>query len=334
MHKNYLLIFLLSFFATVNVFSANCTSTGNGPWIPAPVMWSCGHIPNCTDSIIIRSTDSIWISNTLDYTIAPYSCAAPMYLTINGVLAFQTGKKLILPAGSIIIVSSGGRIRPGGGGGNSNLIEIGGVDVWNAAYGTATGPLSITESTPLPVELIYFNAQLNSDKVELTWITASETNNDYFTIQKTLNGSDFESAGEIDGSGNSSTTVNYSFTDQSPYEGKSYYRLKQTDFNGNYAYSPLIPVNFKGQSSFSFEIYPNPKRDGDVFISIEEREQKEILVVVYDVTGKESYSKVIVTEINGNNVYAIDNSNQLSTGVYIITATSDQKIYSKRLVVK
>jgi hypothetical protein len=334
MYKKYSLTFFC-LFLTVSGFSSNCTSTGNGPWIPAPIVWSCGHAPGCNDSIIIRAGDSIWISNTVDYTSPPFSCAGPMYIRIKGVLGFQTGKKLILPAGSIIKIDAGARIGVGGGGGASTLIDIGGVDVWTASLGNANGPLTITQATPLPIELISFTASALDSGVKLDWSTATETNNDFFTIQRTTDGTKYDDVEKISGAGNSSFVINYSCIDRSPYEGKSYYRLKQTDFNGVFSTSVLIPADYKSSSDFSFDLYPNPVMHSEnIQISIKEKEQKEILVVVYDVNGKESYSKVMITEINGNNVFAVDNSSQLSPGVYLITATSQQKVYSKRLIVQ
>jgi hypothetical protein len=333
MQKKYLFL-IFSLLIHIACFSSRCTSNGNGPWIPAPMMWSCGHMPSCLDSIIIRASDSIWISNTVDYTNPPFSCTSPMYLTISGTLGFQTGKKLILPAGSIITLNASGRISPTGGGGSANLIDIGGVNVWSSDYGTVTGPLTITQFTPLPIELISFTANAVNDAVQLNWTTASEKNNNYFTIQRTADAIVFEDIDKLNGAGNSSSILNYSYTDYSPLEGKSYYRLKQTDYDGKYSYSPLIPLVFENKTEFSFDFYPNPIHSENINVAIREKEATEVLVVVYDVNGKESFSKVVITEVNGNNVYAIDNTNQLSPGIYIITATSQQKIYSKRLIVQ
>lgn len=188
--------------------------------------------------------------------------------------------------------------------------------------------------TPLPIELINFSANQNEDKVDLYWTTATEINNDYFTIEKTKDFVNYESVSTIDGADNSTTIINYQTKDNTPYRGISYYRLKQTDFNGDYTYSPLVAVDFKSNTEFSFDLYPNPSSGDNVNLLLNGSKDQEVLVVVYDINGKESYSKVVITSDDGGNVYAIDPSNKLSPGVYLVTATSNQSIFSKRMIVK
>jgi hypothetical protein len=333
LNKKYILVFISLAILPFYAFSTKCTSTGNGPWIPAPVMWSCGHIPGCNDSINIKAGDSIWIASSLDYTTNPYSCAAPMYVNISGTLAFQTGKKLKLPAGSIITIPTGGKIYVGGGG-SANLIDIGPVTVWSSNYGTAIGPLTITQNTPLPIELISFTAKLEKQKVAISWITASETNNDFYTIERTSDGFNFDLVAKVDGAGNSTTVLNYSAEDRKPLAGLNYYRLSQTDFNGVSSFFKLASVEYTESSEFSFNLYPNPNNGSTFNISIDSKKDDEVLVVVYDALGKETYSKVIITGSNNDDVYALDPSGKLDSGIYLITATSQQSIQSKRMIVK
>jgi PKD-like domain len=195
-----------------------------------------------------------------------------------------------------------------------------------------------TENTnPLPVELLYFHAKYNGSSVDATWQTASEINNDYFTVERSVDGVNFYTVGVIVPSkakgGNSTSMLTYSMNDDKVSPGVYYYRLKQTDFNGEYKYSSIDVVEIKGDANFTFNIAPNPS-DGTALNSIISAEKgQEIIIVVYDVLGQELYSKVIVTEQKGNAIYAIDLLQKLSPGVYFITATSNQKVYSKRLIV-
>lgn len=97
--------------------------------------------------------------------------------------------------------------------------------------------------TPLPIELLSFNALPNNDNyINLEWETASEINNNYFTIQKSLNTETWSSIADVNGVGNSTQTVSYSILDKTPYQGVSYYRIKQTDFDGAFSYSKVIKV--------------------------------------------------------------------------------------------
>ncbi|MDG1476444.1 MAG: GEVED domain-containing protein, partial [Vicingaceae bacterium] len=108
---------------------------------------------------------------------------------------------------------------------------------------------------PLPIELIAFNADCNK-KIELNWTTASEINNDYFTVERSLNGVDFEALTVISGAGNSNDIKKYSWIDESNSSEVSYYRLKQTDFDGVVSYSDLKIASCDEEVQFG--VYPNP----------------------------------------------------------------------------
>ena len=86
--------------------------------------------------------------------------------------------------------------------------------------------------TPLPVQLIHFDAKLNNNSVQLSWQTASEVNNDFFTVLKSTNGLEFYEIQKISGAGSSSNLNSYHYTDHQISNGISYYRLQQTDFDG------------------------------------------------------------------------------------------------------
>lgn len=197
-------------------------------------------------------------------------------------------------------------------------------------FGSDTSDISIN---PLPIELLSFDAQPNGNIVDLTWTTASEINNDFFTIEKTIDGIHFETVGIVNGAGNSTNIIHYSSQDNLPYIGVAYYRLKQTDFDGNFSYSDLKMVKFEGEKDFSFNIYPNPN-DGVIFnLQIHANNNEQVLVIVYDVLGNEIYSKIIISNENDNNIYAIDPSQKLPAGVYMVSATSNDSILNKRLIV-
>jgi len=91
---------------------------------------------------------------------------------------------------------------------------------------------------------------------------------------------------------------------------------------------------YSGAVSASFNIYPNPANAENIHLSINTQRGREVLVVLYDATGRESYSKVMITGKDGTNFYAIDPSEKLNAGLYLVTATADQTIYGKRLIIK
>jgi len=101
--------------------------------------------------------------------------------------------------------------------------------------------------------------------VELNWATANETNNAFFTIERSADAQQFETVGTREGSGNSNDVQRYSFMDLSPLKGTSYYRLKQTDFNGEFEYSEIIKVEiYEVQETISYRLYPNPVDKGGI----------------------------------------------------------------------
>lgn len=109
---------------------------------------------------------------------------------------------------------------------------------------------------PLPIELLSFIAVPVGANIQLNWSTASETNNDYFTIQRSMDGIYFEELLRIQGAGNSNALLLYSAIDYNPFDDISYYRLMQTDYDGKFVYSNLVAVDFK--NLLDFNIYPNP----------------------------------------------------------------------------
>jgi len=111
-------------------------------------------------------------------------------------------------------------------------------------------------SKPLPIELISFNATVQQAEVKLQWATASELNNDFFTIQRSQDAENWEDMVEVKGAGNSNERIDYETTDGLPFLGISYYRLKQTDFDGQYTYSEVRRVEVT--QGYQLKVSPNP----------------------------------------------------------------------------
>ncbi len=134
------------------------------------------------------------------------------------------------------------------------------VDFTDGQYYT----LGSIEVAALPINLISFEASVYAnDQVKLDWVTASEENNAFYTIERSANGADFETVGRIDGAGNSNELLHYSFVDANPISGTSFYRLKQTNFSGTFDFSEIRSVNVISRFEPSYNIYPNPIRQGE-----------------------------------------------------------------------
>jgi hypothetical protein len=167
---------------------------------------------------------------------------------------------------------------------------------------------SLTRLNPLPVELKKFWAIDGEATVTLKWITASELNNENFTIQRSQNGIDFEDIGTLQGAGTKTEETFYTFIDESPKGGLSYYRLKQKDFNGeiNYPNGGILSLTRKGEG-LVFNVYPNPA--GDEVVTLSQKSNIVILNSLDQIVGTaQEVDKIDVSSLPSG-VYIIRNQN-------------------------
>ncbi|MCA1761744.1 MAG: T9SS type A sorting domain-containing protein [Cryomorphaceae bacterium] len=122
---------------------------------------------------------------------------------------------------------------------------------------------STTVINPLPIELVHFDVKKVGSLVKVNWTTSSETENDYFTVERSADGQSFSSIGVVAGSGNSHSALNYDFIDANPLSGTSYYRLRQTGFDGDTEVFNVKSVSFS--ASQMARVFPNPNK-GDFSI--------------------------------------------------------------------
>jgi hypothetical protein len=221
------------------------------------------------------------------------------------------------------ILSHGGACTSGAGG----FIE-GRMLSTAGAIGFSTGviyndPLCFT-SLGLPIELLSFNATSQKSHVHLEWLTASEINNDYFTIERSKNAVNWEEIAIINGAGNSNQLLHYNLIDDQPYFNISYYHLKQTDFDGNYTYSDIKAININLPKS-DIIIYPNPT-NGQINIQGDKEEVKYLKINNF--LGQDLTKLVEVISIN--ETWKTLDLTRLSQGIYIIkTRTTANTVYSK-----
>ncbi|MCB0395216.1 MAG: T9SS type A sorting domain-containing protein [Flavobacteriales bacterium] len=188
----------------------------------------------------------------------------------------------------------------------------------------------------LPIKLLYFDAQLVNDSVQLNWKTATEINNHFFTVERSKDGINFEVLGKVEGAGNSSTMRSYAAVDAYPYEGLSYYRLKQTDYDGRTETFSPVPVNNSDGTGYPFiTIFPNPAKTS-TYVMIEQTriQEEEVLIVLQDMLGKTYYSKVVLIGQTKTSIVALDMLGRLKPGLYMVTASSRYGIESQRLIVE
>jgi hypothetical protein len=204
---------------------------------------------------------------------------------------------------------------------NNASVQIG-FNWTNNDDGAGTDPSfaidSIQLSVPviLPIQLLSFNATYddNENVVNLDWATATETNNGFFTIERTTNGEEYSRVTTVKGAGNSSVTRQYFATDAYPNEGQSYYRLKQTDYDGHFTYSAPVAVNVENTNVL--KIYPNPAGNW-LNLSWYSFTTGTSVISICDNTGRILMTPYKESTLSQNNTHSFSIAS-LSPGLYFI----------------
>lgn len=184
--------------------------------------------------------------------------------------------------------------------------------------------------TPLPITLSYFKAELLDTQIRLSWETLTEENFDYFEIQRSGNGLDFEVIGTVEGHGFSSDPHQYTFADHSPVIGWNFFRLRAIDFDGTYEVFEVIKVENKPDFS-TVRLYPNPGNGEFINISIPEKllsGQQSVNLTVVDVNG----ALLLQQEVTSSQISA-PFQNTLAPGLYIVSLQTLDYTTSLRLLV-
>lgn len=183
---------------------------------------------------------------------------------------------------------------------------------------------SVPIGLPLPIELLSFTGECDQQNIVLKWSTASEVNNDYFSIERSIDGIIWGLVNKVYGEGNSTSIKDYSFIDVARYNDFSFYRLKQTNYDGQFEYSSIIAVDKCGEDLSGLAIYPNPAKE-ILNLSYRGDKDKIISIQLYDVLGErvyhsEFYQSKIVFE------------NKLN-GIYFLHINSAKEIIIKKFIV-
>lgn len=171
----------------------------------------------------------------------------------------------------------------------------------------------------LPINLLHFTAKPEQNQVHLNWQTASEQNNDFFTLEKSKDAHNWTPFFDTTGAGNSNVLLSYSHIDKNPYEGYTYYRLKQTDYNGDYSYSNILDV-YSHKTTSSISLYPNPANDKLFVEGLDQNSSVELygslgvlvpLRVLYD-------GELRILDVSG-----------LAKGIYVLQADGLREMFIK-----
>ncbi|MEM6770526.1 MAG: T9SS type A sorting domain-containing protein, partial [Bacteroidota bacterium] len=177
----------------------------------------------------------------------------------------------------------------------------------------------------LPVELTDFKGAFLEKEVNLDWSTATEDGNDYFSVERSANGADFVEIGRVTGL---NVAASYTFVDQAPVDGVNYYRLRQQDFDGHFAYSEVIQVLASGSSNVAAGVFPNPANTS-FNLRLQGAWNDEVTISLLDQTGR------VLRTYRQRSTAA--NELQLPTlvsGMYQVRATDGERVVTTKLLVK
>lgn len=280
------------------------------------------HISSCEYWILDRTNGSSNVNVTLAWRQynAPAAC--------SGVNSLPT----------LRVARWDGSLWTDEGNGGTTGAAAAGTIVSGAAV-TSFSPFTLASSdaaNPLPIDLLSFTANKEGEDVRLDWITASEINNDYFTIERSSDATNFTEILRQSGAGNSNQQLSYVDYDRSPMSGVNYYRLKQTDYNGAFTYSQIVAVDFSNDapSGGVFTLFPNPVKDGAVsIIGSTELLGSGVDVIVHDMLGKVVWSNQYAPS-EGRNQLQLLNTSGFQSGVYVVSLQINGKNHTRKLVVK
>ncbi|MDN5199955.1 BNR-repeat neuraminidase N-terminal domain-containing protein [Fulvivirgaceae bacterium BMA10] len=189
-------------------------------------------------------------------------------------------------------------------------------------------------NSPLPVTWLSFEAVLDNGKVHLDWKTASEINNDFFEIQRSEDGRNFEVIGSVNGNGTVNEISTYSFTDKTPLFGGSLYRLRQIDFDGQFDFSNVVAIDnpFTGRQ-LEVTVYPNPTDQHNINIRVAtENRQNEVLVELFDISGVGYLNETFDPgELTSDRL--LNPAKKIKSGIYILVVKQNGQTYKEKIII-
>jgi hypothetical protein len=319
MKTTYTLLFTLLFAASLQATTITVV-VNNGQW-DVNSTWSLNRQPQNNDTIVIPSGYTV----VLDQHVTLNN----IYILIYGALRFDGGK-LTLNSVCSILIQSGGRII---GTSNSEQIRLGGVFKYKGEEGDIIGPALANSVSgngfiplTLPVKFTGFYAKRSVGKNELTWITSEEVNNSHFDIQRSDDGINWKNIAVVFAAGNPGPINRYSYSDIYSVAGKIYYRLKQVDQDGRYAYSSIKTITDNEQASTA-NIYACAKQT--IAVEFNEEVKGNLIVRIININGQALHEQLF-RQSAGRIVIHIPNA---IPGVYAVQVLNSDNTRTVKKVV-
>ncbi|MBL0136776.1 MAG: metallophosphoesterase [Chitinophagaceae bacterium] len=192
-----------------------------------------------------------------------------------------------------------------------------------------TDTFTVQVAASLAISLLKFDVYQKNETALLQWSSAYEVDNDYYIIERSTNGIDYNIQISMKGAGNSQSVTNYEYIDSKPVEGINYYRLIQKDKSGKTSIVGIRKVNFRSYRGFNVVVHSNPVLNNDVSVTIQSVRKQSLIIRVFDISGAEVYQSITKASSGDNKIHF-----PLSSGNYILSIENENgsKVAEKLIV--
>lgn len=350
--KLYLFSLLFIFFISNQLKAGTVyTSTVSGNWtVGANWINGAPASPSSASNTTMNIGATLPMTLTANYSLntnGTLNIPANATLTIIGNVTFGNGSVLNVSSGGYLIIignitnnNNSNEIKIDGtlsvsgnfnGGNGSEIIGTGAMAISGSVTTTGTGAIfgsaldctencSSSASSPLPIELIDFNAACLTNGVQLNWSTASELENDHFLINKSSNGIDWQSVAKVGGNGTSNTINKYIHIDYSNSNGLIYYQLSQVDKDGKTTIFKMIDVNCNNNVPDKMLLYPNPaSTELNIHLDVSASSTDNVIKLINNIGETVMETKVDLTKGFNSFIFPVD----FESGTYTIILSSE-----------
>jgi len=306
--------------ATASAGSLITAVVTNGNW-GTNSTWSLNRQPGNGDTVLIPANKTVLFNTDENLN--------GVLIRIYGVLNMNAGKKLNLDNVSVIRVYPGGTIM---GTGSSDQIRIGSTHVFDGSEPDITGPMFADQTTGsgfapmqvMPVTFVNFYVSKEKDQVKIYWSTATESNNDHFEVERSVDGTNWTVISIVMSAGNSNAVKNYSLVDKKLNSAAIYYRIKQVDIDGRFTYTAIKSVSYSNESTTT-QIFAST--NNDIIISFDAL-QKNVVVKIWNMSGQS-----LKQQTYSNSAYITLKLNNNIRGIYVVQVTdANNNTQSKKIL--
>jgi hypothetical protein len=283
MRQLYFIVILFTYFTSASAAPKITLKNNNGDWLSS-ASWDLNRLPQSGDTVVIPSGFTAIVNSNINIP------STDLFVKVYGVLRFVSGgAKLVLGSNSVIVVYENALITSTSS--PSQIISIGGVTKYEGDGATIVGPVMASSSTGngfttsssvLPVKFLSFKLTQNNGDILVQWLTTSEVNADYYSVERSFDGSNWASLVTIPANNKQKEISSYSFNDKQPIGSTIYYRIRQVDNNGAFAYTGIKTIK---KDEIRTGVIKATVSGGNVILHFEDQIKRTVLVRLIALNG-------------------------------------------------